>query len=418
MESRKLILHIGYSKCGSSTIQETLSGNYAQLLREDILFPRVLSESPSWLRFFWESNLPVTYSEQRVRDKFTDFLNKLKKEVDDTQASTIILSDEGLISLGSPDVRALKEFLADFFKGYEVEVVCIVREPISFFTSRCQQFISDRYFDDEAIESFIEGRSIENGEVRSDCHAMNPEFFFSQNIGNYRECFNHVTVLKFETAVRDSGGLTHYFLKSIGVDKKIKDVRLNESRSNQAIEVISYINSKMPFNASSGLWKYRRYGDLRFFYDLKGPKYSLPEHLKWRLADKIESEVEWLSENYGIAYHGESVLNNSSQKVVWDKTFYEESVEMFPVLPLHLKILFKCFVFEKTEDPSFSQDEGFLLTSKWIKKKYPLLCACNDSFAFILMKVFADLQGSIIKTKMCFRPFLYRVSAKNKGPRP
>jgi len=68
----------------------------------------VLSESPSWLRFFWETSLPVTYPEKKVMSKFDDFFVRLKKEVCDSLAHTVILSDEGLISLPSQGVFALK----------------------------------------------------------------------------------------------------------------------------------------------------------------------------------------------------------------------------------------------------------------------------------------------------------------------
>ncbi|WP_323751980.1 hypothetical protein [Marinobacter sp.] len=411
MKNRKLVLHIGYSKCGSTTIQETLTGNYGQLLERNVLFPKVLSDSPSWLRFFWEPNLPVTYSEERVRAKFIHFVDRLKKEVSDSDAQTIILSDEGLISLPSSGVSALKEFLAKFFDGYEVEVVCLVREPVSFFTSRCQQFISDRCFDDDSIRQFIEGATIEKGEVRSDCYAMNPEFFFSKNIRKYQDCFGDVKVLSFEAAIKDDVGLASFFLKSIGLDNNFSDIKLNESRSDKAIAIISYINSVMPFDARSGRWMHRRYGDLGVFCKFKGEKYTLPSDLEVTVREKTKSEVEWLNDNFGIDYRLKEIKKSSS-RFDWEEGFFDEVVDMFPGLPFHLKVFFKSFLLVKASDSGYSGDSGVLLTISWIKKEYPLVYACNDRLALDFLRAKSGLRGLLNDFKGFVRPFYYRLHTR------
>lgn len=49
---KKIIIHVGYSKCGSTTIQETMIENHNLLLKSGCLFPKVIQDNPSWLRFF------------------------------------------------------------------------------------------------------------------------------------------------------------------------------------------------------------------------------------------------------------------------------------------------------------------------------------------------------------------------------
>ena len=386
MKNKKLILHIGYSKCGSTTIQETLTSNYELLLEKKVLFPKVLSDSPSWLRFFWEPDLPATYSKEVVINKYNDFIGKLKTEIESSDADTVILSDEGLISLPKKGVDDLKGFISSFFKGYQVEVVCIVRSPISFFTSRCQQFISDRYFDINSINSFINGVRPLNGEVRSDTNAMNPECFFSKNIGNYEEIFGKVTVLEFEKVIKDINGLTYSFLKSVGIDFNCVDIRSNESRTDKTIEIIAYINSKMHFRLDSFYWRVRKYRDLEMFYSFTGNKYALPETLIDTINEKSKSEVNWIRKNYNISYV-DGYIKKEVMEIDWDKNFYLEATKLFPSLPLHLKIFFKSFITQKIMNNSSTfNNVGIQLTNTWINKEYPLIRYLDKSFVVLFIR--------------------------------
>ena len=193
--TKRLIVHVGYSKCGSTTIQDTLTANDSRLQENKVLFPKILSESPSWLRFFWEKNLPALYHKEWVVSTFRKFSKALREELESSDCETVILSDEGLISVSEETVIDFKRYLEQELPGFEIHIVVIVREPISFFTSRTQQFISDRYFDMMAIHEFLDGKNITNGWSRADNLAMNPMSFYSNPIGLYDEHFRHVHVL-------------------------------------------------------------------------------------------------------------------------------------------------------------------------------------------------------------------------------
>lgn len=220
--TKKLIIHVGYSKCGSTTIQDTLTAHYSSLLEERILFPKALSESHSWLRFFWEENLPVTYGKD-VSARLERFTASLREELRASSCDTVILSDVGLISLSEGSLNQFRRYLEQEFSEFEIHVVILVREPISFFTSRSQQFISDRYFDFTAVKQFLAGEVITNGELRADCFAMNPISFFSKPIQLYDENFGNVHLLEFEELIRSRLGFTNAFLSSCGLDFQFAD---------------------------------------------------------------------------------------------------------------------------------------------------------------------------------------------------
>ena len=200
--NKRIVIHVGYSKCGSTTLQETLKAHHELLLKEGFLFPVIVADNPSWMRFFWEKALPISYDAALLKYRKLTFLEKLEREVRKTKAHTVILSDEGLISLSDSSLEEMKQYLLREFSDYDIHIVAIVREPLAFFASRCQQYIAERYFTRRDMNEFLEGRDIINGESRADNMAMNPAKIYSVNLDRYRRVFGNITILKFEDAAR------------------------------------------------------------------------------------------------------------------------------------------------------------------------------------------------------------------------
>lgn len=382
---KKLIVHVGYSKCGSTTIQDTLAANYSCLMERGVMFPKVLSSSPSWLRFFWEKELPVTYSKEKVSKKFQVFSKALRDEVGGASASTIILSDEGLISLSEESVKEFQEFLGHEFPDFEIHIVIIVRARVSFFTSRCQQFISDRYFDKIGIQEFIEGRSVTTGESRADTKAMNPVSFYSKPISMYDKLFDRVHVLKFEEAILDSRGLTSYFLKSCGLDHALEDIRKNESRSRKAIELIAYINNKLPFLRHSSGKQLRHYHDLEDLYLIVGDKFKLPNILASEIHQKTSKEVNWLKARCGIDYT-DHLRFERDESIVFDDVFFQNVVDLFPQQGLAVQVAILQFAREGYAMQWNSvSSENLKKLQNWIEGRYPFRSRISISTASKLM---------------------------------
>jgi len=385
---KKIIIHVGYSKCGSTTIQETMIENHALLLKSGCLFPKAVQNNPSWwLRFFWESNLPLRFPKKRVIPKKTQFLMELKQEIRETNAKTIILSDEGLISLDKEDVKSFYEYMISEFSGYDFEVVAIVRNPISFLTSRSQQFMSDRCFTKDSIDRFLSGNECSDGELRSDNVAMNPKWLFSRNLSNYQEVFSGISLIKFEDAVKDKVGFTHYFLKSIGFDLDLKDIRFNESRSDKAIEIISYIGSKVPFSINGKVNPLRNYADLSPLYSLSGGKFKLERSQVRDLAKGLKPEINWLKNKFNINYSENDELfldKNSADQIVWDELFHKEIIEIFPKIVPHLRKFVYQFMLDKMAKESCPESQECL--NKVIielEEKFPMSIKYGPFYRFI-----------------------------------
>lgn len=365
-------MHVGYSKCGSTTLQDTLTANYSWLLEQKVLFPKALSDSPSWLRFFWEKNLPVSYPKGVVASRFQRFSDDLREELLLYPVDTVILSDEGIISLSEESMVELRVFLEEYFPEFEIHIVIIVREPISFFTSRTQQYISDRYFDEIAIQEFFDGRNITNGESRADNSAMNPASFYSKPISRFYENFSNVHVLQFERLIEGRCGLTSSFLKSCGLDVGLDDQRKNESRSSQSIELIAYVNRIFPFPKERRFKQVKRYyGDVRALCSISGDKFKLHRSVVDDLCVKTFSEVEWLRSRCGVDYRS-VVAQANDEPIVWGDVFFRDIVRIYPDQRLAIQFAILSFVRERCallSDPV--SVDTFKKVLKWIECHYP-----------------------------------------------
>jgi len=155
--SKKVILHLGMHKTGSTALQAFLVAHAANLLQHrSVLVPEAgrpmlgerLSDGHHQLAWMLDADRPM----HRERHGSPDLFARLRQEIDDSAATTVILSSEELDALQRPEIERLAAELG----GHEVQVVVYLR--------RQDQFVQALYFTEVAyqggkvadIESFIQ----------------------------------------------------------------------------------------------------------------------------------------------------------------------------------------------------------------------------------------------------------------------
>jgi hypothetical protein len=126
--SRKVIIHVGQTKAGSTSIQNHLDVQHDALICHGVLFPRtvLLRRNP-----FDKSRTP---GHLLLLSKLMDrSLEDFEREISAHPECTLILSIEGLIS-DQPD-DAL-EMLGAYFTEWDVEVVAVLRPQFEWARSR------------------------------------------------------------------------------------------------------------------------------------------------------------------------------------------------------------------------------------------------------------------------------------------
>jgi len=140
-----LIVHIGTGKAGSSSIQSFLAKNREHLRTVGVLYPR----SPGWTRHLRLGLYTMPLSELELtpawhRQKFSkparfrkNFRRRLFTEVDESDLSRVLLSDE--ILFGAPDeaLRRLRRLTDRMGRG--LRLVVYLRRQDDHMVSRYQQ---------------------------------------------------------------------------------------------------------------------------------------------------------------------------------------------------------------------------------------------------------------------------------------
>ncbi|WP_114964498.1 hypothetical protein [Alkalilacustris brevis] len=136
----RLILHVGTHKTGTTTIQDTLFHNRAQLSRRGVIYPRIgLSRGQHGLVCVW-NQLPFPFA---IEDPAAAW-DRLVRRWAGTDATVFVSSEE--FSRALPENRRvdMAELRARLRPFDEVRLVCTLRRQPDFLQSIYQQISRDR----------------------------------------------------------------------------------------------------------------------------------------------------------------------------------------------------------------------------------------------------------------------------------
>ena len=335
MPVKRVFLHLGMSKSGSTSIQNALFHNAAILEKNSF---RYLTE--------WDENHLVKFkslfspyhivNRKRINDHF---VKKMLNVITTTDCETLILSGEYSYHLWhNTTVENIKQFIENYFQtnGIEVTIIFIVRNPLTWFISFMQQRLFKSGFLMNKNEDFFEVA------IKQYKGVLNLKKYFPDSI----------KLIKFEDACLDKNGLVGVFLREVHFPEELlKSIifkRQNESRCMEVMEFIYYIEATEPRypyvnNSRSNPNRFRT--DLMCLKDIRGVKFDLPYQSKVELWERLQETVHLLKGNTGIDYTDYSISNIAEQETYSEQTI-QEFVDIFPKLNFVLQKHFLKF-FEK-----------------------------------------------------------------------
>jgi len=264
MDTKQIIIHTGFHKTASSSIQHTLGLNRQLLQDQGYHYPNLkvdgkqlfnqsiplfgyYTEAPQNFKQYWYHN---NVSHQRINGLIKQFL-----KYDISQYNKIIFSDEFISKLS---IDALKLMKNDFeLLGYQLRIISFIREPFSLAVSSIQQQAHS-----QGIEKIIKKQT--NSTI-------------VPNITNILSVFPDAEFFSFEHACNHKSGPVGFFLDLLNVHLDTnKMVRINESMSQQAARLSSHINTRAPlFSSENKLNSIRTKDDIVDIYQIKGNKFAL-----------------------------------------------------------------------------------------------------------------------------------------------
>lgn len=218
--STQVVLHIGFEKTGTKSIQYWLRDHEDLLAEHGLRFPR------GWLRLNVHQELPLAVMrENRLcgpRESGDDWrdpkwrgdvINQVFTDLHNSRGVSTVLSSENLDLLRYNNEFALLRSIVG-----DAHIVVYLREPIDWLYSLRDQYLN-KNTTPRPLSSDVEAYNyLGPGTWRSN---------YDELIGNWRKWFTHVSVLNYDRAVVAHGSVVPSFLHLLGLPQVDTDYRMN-----------------------------------------------------------------------------------------------------------------------------------------------------------------------------------------------
>lgn len=376
---KNVILHIGFPKTATTSIQKTLFGNDKAA---QYCYPRSWSRNhgPVLLQMFINESYGDIFSflytahnldanvSQKTKDRHKA---KLIHDIRLASAETLILSAEILSAFPEQALLELKSFLFTVCQSEQINisVVAYVRNPISIITSLFQQLVHSAYY--------LSMTGIERVSEINARHDM--------GLSNFIHVFGkeNVKLFKFEDALLHPYGPVGFFYETclafeLSEIEQLVIQKSNERCSQIAIDICLYMNEHVPMFHGWRLSGDRILGDLKLLAgNISGVGFQLPKEILYSHLDKCKQQLEYLLTTFNIEY----VSNKIKYDIENDTTIshvptiknLEEIDAIFYQLNRIIQVTLIKYLQEikstLTDNPSLSQHLGDLICKLEKKEK-------------------------------------------------
>lgn len=141
--AKRLVLHIGLHKTGTTFLQHQFQAHRKALLKHKVLFPETaLSHQSAPLRPGAIAGHQQLVAATREDDPV--LWAKLGREVRNSRANTVVISAENMLFPTAPDRRDLITHLLDRLSGFDqIDVVAVVRRPDVYLEHFWREWVAD-----------------------------------------------------------------------------------------------------------------------------------------------------------------------------------------------------------------------------------------------------------------------------------
>tara|TARA_R100000935_G_scaffold58322_1_gene94890 strand:- start:3053 stop:4042 length:990 start_codon:yes stop_codon:yes gene_type:complete len=131
LDVKKLILHVGLWKTGTTTIQSYLSRAYPQLKSDGVLYPKTSRLQPDGSLDTAHHRLSglLREAEGFMTQPIAAILGEINKEIHQSRCDTVMLSSETFFGLQRPEI------LRQYFAADEVQIIATFRNQPDFLSS-------------------------------------------------------------------------------------------------------------------------------------------------------------------------------------------------------------------------------------------------------------------------------------------
>lgn len=133
---KRLVIHTGFHKSGTTALQEALAENRKSLKENGVVYPSIGTKSHH--RAAWSINEKVWGWKKRGGEKVSPKVwENLVKRINNSEADTVILSSEFFSELDGEKIRKISQDVKD----REIEILFTLRPLVKLLPSSYQQYL-------------------------------------------------------------------------------------------------------------------------------------------------------------------------------------------------------------------------------------------------------------------------------------
>jgi hypothetical protein len=279
---KRIVIHIGTHKTGTTTIQKSLALAKSQLLSKGILYPDTTRD-------------PFPHHEKHnsvvkaVRSKNYDAMSTEKKhlldEFEKSNCHTMVISEEGLSELKS----CITDFFDLFKDDFDLTVICYLRRQDYFAESLYNQFV--RFYlrkESRPINEFWRAQGVIE---RFEYHTM---------LCRWKALTDNVHVIDFDLVVRSESLVQSFISAAQLVDLELDECPGNRSPDMNLILCLNKMNNLgLDFDLKSLIDASRK---INLKFDIPPLKYILGHNDRIELLDRFEAENRALKRDFGVSF--------------------------------------------------------------------------------------------------------------------
>lgn len=337
MNSNRIIIHAGFHKTGTSSIQATLGRNRQKLIKSNIHYPgfsktkpinnhsiplySLFTEKPAQWGFNIKNKIT---SKDDIENTHNSYIEGLAYNLLDFKGGTVVFSGENIAMLKEDELQNFKSFILNTVdQSAQVEVYFYVRDYLNYTVSASQQ-------------------RIKGGATLKEVYSKPPICLYRNVITKFHSVFGskNIFINSFEEAIKHEYGIVGHFLCLLDnhMDCSTYDiVRKNDSFSAEAIMLLSSLNESIPLIINGKLNENRNPQIINEFGKIQGNKFDLPSKIKKEVIELVKEDNDWMKESYSIDY-----LNQSDSKSFYESSQYFDNKSQIEIAKLINELFNKC----------------------------------------------------------------------------
>jgi len=328
---KKILIHIGPDKTGSSSIQSALHNHRKLLLENKIYYApgkfnvtigSIFSSYPE--KFIFNILKRPNKTRQEIIQEDREYFFKTKKHFFNINSEVMIISSENLAYLDKKGIKRFYKYLKKLSDN--LEIIAYLRDPLSYAKSAISQRVKTGFisWDDENV----------------------PILPYEDILKKYVKIFgkDKINLRMFSDVNLNKSGVVDDFLSLVNLKRVFKEKILkntsvqNPSLSQEAIQIGDRIVTTIGKNLGKGSIFYEKIGIK--LSKIKGNKINLNDSQNWLILKHSLPNIYYLAKEFGIILSPGKIeqivpskLSNSQINLIARKLLLEE----FPNFSMKIK---------------------------------------------------------------------------------